>query len=132
VLGLDANVMARLVLADDARQTQQALAALEAAQAAGEMLVLSLPTVLELEWVLRSLARLDKARVLRVLRGLLEVPALHIEHEQVLEQALYAYDQNRADFAECLFAAHYQRMGCRSMLTFDTKAARLDGVDLLD
>ncbi len=131
MLGLDTNVIARIVLADDPAQTAQALAAIAQAQARHETVVLGLPTVLELEWVLRSRARLDKAQVLRVFKALLETQDLQIDQEQVLEQAIYLHEHGSADFPECLFWAQYQRMGCRAMLTFDAQAARLDGVALV-
>lgn len=131
MLGLDTNVIARIVLADDAVQTAQALASIAQAQANGETVVLALATVLELEWVLRSCAKLDKPQVLLVFKRLLETQDLQIDQEQVLEQAIYVYEHGSADFPECLFWAQYQRMGCRAMLTFDAKAARLDGVALV-
>jgi len=131
-LGLDTNVVARLVLADDPAQTYQVLALLGGARERGRELVLGLPTVLELEWVLRSRARLDKPAVLRVFKGLLEAQDLEIENEQTLEQALYHYENGHADFAECLFAAHYRTLGCSAMLTFDRQAARLAGAQWLN
>lgn len=131
MIGLDTNVIARIVLADDAVQTRQALAVLARAQAAGETVVLSLATVLELEWVLRGVAKIAKSRVLLVFKQLLETEDLQIQDEQILEQAIYTYESNKSDFAECLFWAQYQRMGCRAMLTFDAVAARMGGVDLV-
>lgn len=131
MIGLDTNVIARIVLADDPAQTRQAMAVLTQARAAGEAVVLALPTLLELEWVLRTVARLPKANVLHVFKSLLETQDLQIDQEEVLEQALYAFEAHSADFGECLFAAQYQRMGCRTMLTFDKKAGRLEGVEWL-
>ena len=130
-LGLDTNVVARLVLADDPTQTYQALALIQGARSAGRQLVLGLPTVLELEWVLRSCARLDKAAVLRVLKGLLESQDLEIDNEHTLEQAVYHYENGTADFADCLFAAHYRALSCSVMLTFDRDAGRLAGAQWL-
>lgn len=130
-LGLDTNVVARLVLADDPTQTYQAAALIRGARSAGRQLVLGLPTVLELEWVLRSRARLDKAAVLRVVKGLLESQDLEIDNEHTLEQAVYHYENGSADFADCLFAAHYRALGCSAMLTFDRQAGHLAGAQWL-
>lgn len=87
--------------------------------------------MLELEWVLREAAKLDKAQVLLIFKRLLETQDLQIDDEQALEQAIYVYENSPCDFAECLFWAQYQRMGCRAMLTVDVKAARLGGVELV-
>ena len=54
MIGLDTNVIARVVLADDAVQTKQALALLESCQSKGEVVAISLSVILELEWVQRS------------------------------------------------------------------------------
>lgn len=129
MIGLDTNVIARVVLADDAVQTKQALALLESCQSKGEVVAISLSVILELEWVLRSGAKLSKQAVITLMRHLLETAFLQIENEAVLEQALYLYDSSKADFAECLFCAQYQRMGCRSMASFDEKAQAMSHVD---
>ncbi len=130
MIGLDTNVIARIVLADDASQTRQATAMLDAAQQRGEEVSLSLPVVLELEWVLRSAAKLGKTAVITTLRHLLETELLQIENEGALEYALHLYDGSKADFAECLFLAQYRMQGCRSMLSFDAQACKLEGVML--
>ena len=130
MIGLDTNVLARIVLADDAQQTSQALELLRACDEAGEEVAVSLSVILELEWVLRSAAKLSKAAVITVFRKLLETASLRIDNEAVLEHALYIYggENVKADFAECLFSAQYQRLGCRSMASFDEKAQRLSNV----
>ncbi len=131
MLGLDTNVVARIVLADDPLQTAQALALIAQASRDGDMVMLSLCTVLELEWVLRSRAKLTKTQILRVLKQLLEAHDLEIDSEPALEHALYLHENSSADFAECLFVAQYQRLGCRTMMTFDRQAATLPGAELL-
>jgi predicted nucleic-acid-binding protein len=128
MIGLDTNVIARIVLADDAAQTRQAAAMLDAAQQRGEEISLSLPVVLELEWVLRSAAKLGKTAVITTLRHLLETEHLQIENEGALEYALHLYEGSKADFPECLFVAKYRMQGCRVMASFDVQACKLDGV----
>lgn len=128
MIGLDTNVIARIVLADDAVQTRQAATMLDAAQQRGEEVSLSLPVVLELEWVLRSAAKLGKTAVITTLRHLLETELLQIENEGALEYALHLYEGSRADFAECLFTAKYRMQGCRVMVSFDAQACKLDSV----
>jgi predicted nucleic-acid-binding protein len=130
MIGLDTNVIARIVLADDQVQTRQAAAMLTDAQLRGEEVSLSLPVVLELEWVLRSAAKLSKTAVVTTLRHLLETELLQIENEGALEYGLHLYESSKADFAECLFLAKYRMQGCRAMLSFDAQASKLDGVML--
>jgi predicted nucleic-acid-binding protein len=129
--GLDTNVLVRVLLRDDRRQARAAEAAINRALAAGEPLVVSLLTVLETEWVLRTRGGLDKSTVIRTFKSLLEARDLLIEDEEVLEQALYTFEDGSADFADCLMLARYLRFGCSSMLTFDSRAAKLAGAEQL-
>jgi predicted nucleic-acid-binding protein len=130
MIGLDTNVLVRIVLADDALQTTQALDLLQACDKAGEAIAVSLSVILELEWVLRSAAKLKKPEMIVVFKRLLEIAPLRIENEAVLEHALYLYggETAKADFAECLFLAQYQRMGCTNMASFDAQAQRMPNV----
>lgn len=126
--GLDTNVLVRYLLRDDPEQAEQARMAIEKALSTGEPLVVTLLTMLETEWVLRSRASLDKRTIVTTFRMLLEARDLRIGQEETLEEALYLYENNAADFADCLMAARYARLGCKAMLTFDRKAAQLPGV----
>lgn len=130
--GLDTNVLVRFLLRDDPRQAKVAKAAIDEALAAGSPLFLSLLVVLETEWVLRACADLEKLAIVRVFKQLLESRDLNFEDEESLEEALYLYEDSKAEFADCLLVARYLRLGCSSMLTFDARAARLPGTELLD
>ena len=131
MIGLDTNVVVRLLLADDHAQTQRAVKFLETAQTRGTEVILTLEVIHEVEWVLRSSAKKTKLEFLGLARQLLETRDIEINNEAVLEQALRTYEKSTADFSECLFVAHYQQLGCDTMLTFDAKAARMIGVELV-
>lgn len=126
--GLDTNVLIRYLLRDDDVQAEQARVVIENAIQSGEPVIISLLTMLESEWVLRSCASIEKKSVISTFRILLEARDVRIEHEETLEEALYLYENNSADFAECLMTVRYARLGCSAMLTFDKKAIQLPGV----
>ena len=131
MIGLDTNVVTRLLLADDHAQTQHVVKLLKSAQANGTAVLLTLEVIQEVEWILRSNAKKTKLEFLGLARQLLEARDIEINNEAVLEQALRSYEKSTADFSECLFLAHYQQLGCETMLTFDAKAARMAGVELV-
>ena len=131
MIGLDTNVVVRLLLADDHEQTQRVVRFLERAQSNGTTVMLTLEVIQEVEWVLRSSAKKTKSEFLGIARKLLETRDIEINNEAILEQALRTYEKSNADFSECLFLAHYHQLGCDTMLTFDTKAARMTGVELV-
>ena len=131
MIGLDTNVVLRLLLGDDSAQTMRAAKFIQQAKRLETKVIITLAVVLELEWVLRSSAKMNKAEVLSIFNLLLDSYDIEIDSEKVLEQALHIYENAASDFAECLFLAQYQRMGCNTMLTFDAKAARMTGVELV-
>jgi predicted nucleic-acid-binding protein len=132
VRGLDTNVLVRFLTQDDLRQAAAAKRAIERAGKEDEPLVVSLLTLLEAEWVLRTRAKLSKSAFIVEFRRLfLQASNLIFEDEQAVGWALRLYETSKADFAECLMLAHYQRLGCSTMLTFVAGAAKLPGGELL-
>ena len=131
MIGLDTNVVLRLLLNDDPEQRLHVVRAIQQTRRLAITVTITLAVVLEMEWVLRSIAKMTKPQVLSFFDLLLEAHDIEIDNEKVLEQALHLYANAACDFAECLFLAQYQRMGCQTMVTFDAKAARMAGVQLV-
>lgn len=128
---LDTNVLVRLLVEDDAAQFAYAKALVDRTQQRAEILFVPVTVMLELEWVLRARYGFGKSAVLKALNALLETRELEFQFEAALERALYAYRNNTVDFADCLHAGLCGAHDRTPMLTFDAKAARLDGVQLL-
>jgi predicted nucleic-acid-binding protein len=127
MLGIDTNVVVRLVVADDAGQTDRARKLIEQALSREEPALVSLLVLLECEWVLRSRYKFSRVAVLSIFRALLEARELSFEDEPALEEALFQWKDSACGFSDCLIAAHSRQMGCRATATFDGKAARLPG-----
>lgn len=127
MLGIDTNVVVRLLVEDDAEQARRAQRLVIRAIGQGDPVVVSLLVLIETEWVLRSRYEFDKHTVLRTLRRLLEAQELEFEDEPAVEEALFHYTDSAAGFADCLIAAHNRRLGCSVTATFDAKAARSPG-----
>lgn len=127
MLGIDTNVVVRLVVADDAGQTRRARRLVEQALSRDEPVLISLLVLLETEWVLRSRYGFDREGLLGIFRSLLEARELSFEDEPALEEALFHWKDTACGFADCLIAAHNRQVGCRATATFDGKAARLPG-----
>lgn len=110
---VDTNVLARFYLRDDAAQARVASGILSA----GDVFVPK-TVVLELEWVLRSVAEQPAGKVLDCLAHLLALPGVMVEDEEQVEAALR--DCRRGiDFADAL---HLAASGtCTEFLTFDDR-----------
>ena len=127
MLGVDTNVLVRLLIADDADQTRRARQLVEKSLAQDEPVLVSLLVLIETEWVLRSSYELDKRTILDALRGLLEARDLVFEDEAAIEEALFYWKDSACGFTDCLISAHNRRLGCFATATFDAKAARMPG-----
>lgn len=129
--GLDTNILLRFLLKDEPRQAKAARAVIAKAIADNDPSCICLLTVLEMEWVLRSRGGFDKAEIISTFKQLLEAKDLRFEDEAVLEHGIYLYENSNAEFADCLQVARYRALGCSSMLTFDIKAGKLPGAEML-
>jgi predicted nucleic-acid-binding protein len=127
MLGLDTNVLVRLLIEDDPKQTRRARNLVDAAVAEQEAVLVSLPVVLETEWVLRSRYELSRESILGLFRAALEARELTFEDEPAVEEALFNWQDGQSGFSDCLSVAHNRQLGCRSTATFDARAARLPG-----
>ena len=127
MLGIDTNVVVRLLISDDAEQTRRARKLVDQAVSRDEPVLVSLPVMVETEWVLRSRYGLRRETVLSLFRAVLEARELSFEDESALEEALFHWKDSACGFSDCLIAAHNRQLGCRATATFDVKAARLPG-----
>src|ERR1700689_1477738 len=127
MLGIDTNVVIRLIISDDAEQTRRARRLVAQALSHDEPVLVSLLVLLESEWVLRSRHGFNREAPLSIFRALLEARELSLEDEAALEEALFHWKDSACGFSDCPNTAHNRQIECRATATFDGKAARLPG-----
>ena len=110
---VDTNVLARYYLRDDAPQARIATGILSA----GDVFVPK-TVILELEWVLRSVAEQPAAKVLDCIGHLIALPGVSVEDEEQVEAALRDCRLG-VDFADALHLAASR--ACSELLTFDDR-----------
>ena len=128
---LDTNVLVRYVVRDDSGQFAAARRLIEACVAEGRSLFVPVTVALEMEWVLRAGFGFAKDDVLHVLSGLFSAAELTFESERALEVALQLYREGSADFADCLHIALAAEAGEQPVWTFDKRAAKVSGAQLI-
>lgn len=131
MLGIDTNVLVRFLVRDDAAQFDKASRLIKRSINANEAVSVSLPVLLETEWVLRSRYGLGKSEIMLAISGLLDARQIQVENEPAVEEALFTWKDCAADFADCLIGAHNHRQGCRTTATFDAKEAKLAAFTVL-
>ena len=127
MLGIDTNVLVRFLVRDDEAQFEKARKLIKREVAAGRRVFVSQLVLLETEWLLRSRYRLPKTEIIVAISGLLNATDVQFEDEPAIEEALFVWKDNAADFADCLIGARNRRLGCRVTATFDAKASKLLG-----
>lgn len=128
--GLDTNVLVRFFAQDDPAQSRKADRLLQSLSAEAPGYV-SLVSLIELVWVLRSIYRISKSDLVKSLEQLLNSPEIVVENQAAVDQALRRFSAVQADFADCLIERSSSLAGCGRTVTFDAKAARAAGMTLL-
>ena|SRR5208337_2146039 len=128
--GLDTNILVRFFTKDDVEQSGRAVKFMRTLTTESPGYV-SLVSLIEFVWVLRSKYRLSKAELIQRLEQLLDSPELIVENHSAVTLALRRFTQLKADFADCLIERSCHVAGCRETVTFDVDASRFAGMTLL-
>jgi predicted nucleic-acid-binding protein len=128
--GIDTNILVRFIMADDRMQAARARKLIQSfsAQSRGFITLVSL---VELVWILRSKYRQPKSEITRWLDGFLSVPEFVVESQDAVTLALRAYQAGNAGFADVLIERCSHFAGCAHTMTFDRKASKHAGMKLL-
>ncbi len=129
--GLDANVLSRYFAEDDAVQFMKATEILEQRITAESPGFISVVALVELVWVLRSRYGFQPSELAGVVETLLRADTLVVEQEQAVYVATRALKLGLGSFSDVLIGELGSLAGCAVTLTFDRKAARLDGFELI-
>lgn len=116
MIALDTNVLARFYLNDEPAQAQIAARLLME-----DDVFIAKTVLLELEWVMRGVARVSAAGIAKSMNHLLSLANVRVEDETVVRLALKAYARG-TDFADALHL--YSAAGATRFATFDRKLAR--------
>ena len=129
MIAVDTNVLARVLLGDDPRQSPAARKIMIRAARDGGVFV-PLLVFAELSWVLGAAPGWDPARVHRALDALLNMEGIEVEAASSARAALAA-STGSVGIADHLIAGAARARGCSRLLTFDTRLARTGRAELL-
>jgi predicted nucleic-acid-binding protein len=131
MIGLDTNVVVRYIVQDDPRQSAAAARLIEGGLTPREPGFVPLVVLCELVWVLESCYDATRAEVAQAIRVLLTAKQILVEQPAVAWKALRAYEAGGADLADGVILETSRAAGCEKLLTFDRRAAKLPGAELL-
>lgn len=122
MIGLDTNLLVRLITNNSPMERQRVLAFLDALPRE-EQVYVNLVVASELVWVLRKRFGYDRATVAAVLQRLTEHPRIATDVE-ILREAARRYREQGADVADHLIALTNRARGCWTTYTLDSGASR--------
>ena len=128
---IDTNVLVRFLVNDDRAQAAQVRERFATAEQRRAAFYVPPLVLLETIWVLESAYQIRRAEIIEALGELLLMPVLQFEQREAVLAMLRAAKETNLDLPDALIAHSPLHMGCESVLTFDQKAARGAGFELL-
>jgi predicted nucleic-acid-binding protein len=131
MIGIDTNVLLRLLVRDDDAQLRAAERFIATHCSPDNPGFVSLVVVVETAWALRRFYLYDRSQIAAALGSLLNVAELEIESAAEVRSAVADFATSAAGLVDCLVARVNVAAGCDYTVTFDRKAAKLAGFQLL-
>jgi predicted nucleic-acid-binding protein len=131
MIGLDTNLLLRYLAQDDPTQSPRTTEIIERRLTEQEPGFISLVSVLEVVWVLKSLFKRSQQEIANDIEMLLAADTLEVQNEQEVYYAVVSLRNGTGTFEDALIGALGIWRGCSATLTFDEDAAkRLHGFQL--
>jgi predicted nucleic-acid-binding protein len=131
LIGLDTSVLVRYFTQDDAVQGPAARRFLQETLTAERRGHVSLVTLAELAWVLRSRYRARRDEIIDAVEALIAAPNMRVQDENAVWVAIDECQRSNVGLADALIAAVDNLHGCTHTVTFDDKATRNAGMKRL-
>ncbi len=129
MIGLDTNIIARIITRDDPAQLK--IIQTMFAKNKGRQFFVSISVIQEIFWLLKAKYKYEKSEIITALRSLLKATPIVVEKDDIIAEALDIYEVSAAGFIDVLIGLTNKYYGCKKSVTFDGKAANLDEFELL-
>jgi predicted nucleic-acid-binding protein len=131
MIGLDTNVVLRLLVDDGGAQFERARRFVEKNCTPDSPGLINNVVLVETVWVLESVHGYGRADIQKAIARLLMSPGIAFEDGFLVGSALDNFASRGVDFADALLGEINGALGCTATATFDRKAAKLDGFVLV-
>ena len=130
MINLDTNVLLRVIVRDDAKQTPlaEAFLSLLTSKSPGYIRLVALG---EVRGVLRRFYKRTPAQIAVVIEGLLNSTELELQESELVARTLLLFRNANTEWQDCLVAQSGLDAACEYTATFDKNAAKLPGMRLL-
>lgn len=125
MIAVDTNVLVRILVDDDPKQSAAARQWFSANEREG--ILVDHIVLVELVWVLRARYRQPREAIAKALELLLATGGIIVPEEQLVRGALAGYRNGRGDFADHLIKHRANARGASPVGTFDEELHGLKG-----
>jgi len=131
VIGIDTNIIVRLLTRDDPVQFDAAVSLFKSSSA-DEPLFVNPMVMLETVWVLERVYKVDRTVARNQVAGLLDTVEIKVPETLHMENWSQWFTSSHADFSDVVISELNRANGCEKTMTFDRKAAQsIPGMELL-
>ncbi|MGE3146080.1 PIN domain-containing protein [Pseudorhodoplanes sp.] len=127
MIGLDTNILVRLVVADDVDQSQRAQRFVDENCTRETPAFINCVVIAELVWVLARSYGYSHTQIVDVIASLLDGDDRVVEHRDAVIASLEDYKTGKYEFVDAFILHINGQNGCTTTATFDRKAARNPG-----
>ena len=127
MIGLDTNILVRLLVGDDPDQTERAKRFVNRHCTGETPGFINCVVLTELVWVLTTSYGYRRTEIVDAIGNLLAGDDRVVEHHDEVRAALPDYKSGRGDFIDALIVRINRSQGCDGTATFDRKAIKLNG-----
>jgi predicted nucleic-acid-binding protein len=131
VIGLDTNILVRLITDDDAARAAAAQRFIETECGPERPGFLNMVVLCELAWTLDRRYSFGRNAIADTIEALIGAPWLRVQRDDLIWKASKIYRDARCDFADVVISLLNEESGCAVTATFDRKAAGLDTFRLI-
>jgi predicted nucleic-acid-binding protein len=131
VIGVDTNILVRLLTADDAAQVDAAERFIAAELSPDQPAFVNMVVVCELAWTLDRRYSFRRGAIADAIESLMRAPWLKVQREDLIWKAADIFRLARCDFADVVIGLVNEEAGCDATATFDRKGAELNSFHLL-
>lgn len=125
MIGIDTNVIVRLLVMDDARQADLATRYIKKHCSTESPALISHIVLVEVAWVLEDVYEYKRAQIATAIEALMTTAQLKSHDPSAVIAALERFRSTAADFADCLLGVTNIAAGCEYTVSFDRKASKM-------
>jgi len=118
MIGVDTNLLVRILVEDDTEQLRRARSLLDGAAERSEIAFVGDIVLAELEWVLEDAYKVPRARILQALQGLVGSRRFEFDDRRRVVEALELYQNGKAELSDYLIGLSGSQHGASTTYTF--------------